>query len=136
MPQQRVLAVSVFALGLTVFPLGACTSSQLGASASLDKSASPRGILLTVDNRNAADARLYLLRSGLRVRLATLGSHERRTMALPVSYLAGQSGLVLQAELLASRETHQTQPVVAVVGDRLHWIIAHRLPYSRVSVHR
>lgn len=136
MPVERFASPRLLVLVMAVFPLGACTSSQLGASASLDKSASPRGILLTVENRNAADARVYLLRPGLRVRLGTVGSHDRRTFAVPTAYLGGAGEVGLQTELMASRERRTMQPVTAVAGDRLEWVIAHRLPYSLVSVHR
>jgi hypothetical protein len=136
MPARRFVSPRLLALALTVFPLGACTSSQLGASASLDNKAPPRGILLTVENRNALDARLYLVRPGARFRVGTVGSHQRRTFAVPATYVGGQGALMLQTELLASRERHTMQPVTAVAGDRLEWVIGHRLSYSRVSVRR
>lgn len=136
MPTRRFAALRLLGLALTVFPLGACTSSQLGASASLDNKALPRGILLTVENRNALDARLYLVRPGARLRLGTVGSHERRTFTVPAAYVGGQGAVMLQSELLASRERHTTQPVTAVAGDRLEWVIGHRLAYSRVSLRR
>lgn len=136
MPAHRFASPRLLALALAVFPLGACTSSQLGASASLDNSASPRGILLTVENRNAADARLYLVRPGLRLHLGTIGSHERRTFALSTTHLGGHADVSLQTELLASRERRTMQPVSAGAGDRLEWVIGHRLPYSWVSVRR
>jgi hypothetical protein len=121
---------------LIMLPLGACTSSQLGVPTSLDKSAPPRGILLTVENRNAADARIYLVRAGIRLRLGTVGSHERRTLSLPTAYLGIPGGAVLETELMASRERHAMQPIAAVSGDRVAWTIGHRLPYSVVSVSR
>jgi len=136
MSVRRPAAHRVLALTLAVFPLGACTSSQPGASASLDNSAHPRGILLTVENRNTNDARLYLIRAGRRLRLGTLGSHERRTFALPSAYLGDPSGVVLESELLASRERYRTHAVVTVPGDRLEWLIGHRLSYSKVLIHR
>jgi hypothetical protein len=134
---HRVASPRVLALALAAFPLGACsTSSQPAASPSLDDSAPPGKILLTVDNRNAADARLYVVRPGLRHRLGTIGSYERRTFALSTMYLGGQGEIALETELMASRERHRMQPVSVVAGDRLEWMIGLRLPNSWVRLSR
>jgi len=135
MHSDRWAASHVAAFVIALIPLGACTSSQRGASASLDKEAPPRGVLLTVDNRNTADARVYLVRPGLRLRLGMLEAHARRTFSLPASYL-GFDGFELQTELIASRERHHSRRVAAVPGDRVELTIGHRLTLSRVVVHR
>jgi hypothetical protein len=132
---HRFAASCMLPLAIALIPLGACTSSQRGASASLDELAPPRGALLTVENRNLLDARLYVVRSGLRIRLGTIQAHERRTFVLWAHHL-GPRGLVLETELVPSRERYLTHRVTVARGDRLDWLIGHRLAFSRVTVSR
>lgn len=135
MSVHRFAASCMLPLAIALIPLGACTSSQHGASASLDELAPPRGALLTVENRNVLDARLYVLRAGVRIPLGSIQAHERRTFVLSAHHL-GPQGLILETVLVPSRERYVTHEVPVARGDRLDWLIGHRLSYSRVNVSR
>lgn len=114
--------------------LGACASAQLYGSP--EEGPSSAKILLGVENRNVADARVFLVRSGVRLRLGTVGAHERRTFSIDRSLLGGVGEFSLDSELLASRRRHRTPPIVATAGDHVELVIGHRLSLSRVVVRR
>lgn len=116
-------------------PLGACASSQLGASAP-DVLAAPRGALVSVQNRHVMDVRVYLVRPGARVRLGALGTMERRDFAVPSELLGLGGGFQLEAVPLGSTRSHMSEWISAVAGDRVEWTVAHRLRLSSVVVRR
>lgn len=118
-------------LMIGLLPLGACTSSQLGAPAP-DAIALPRGALLTVESQHVMDVRVFLVRPGLRVRLGTVGTLERRTFSVPRVLLGSQYGFWIDLVPLGSTEGYRTEFVPAAAGDRVTLRIAHRLPLSSV----
>ena len=130
-PERAVAALLMIGL----LPLGACTSSQLGASAP-DTIALPRGALLTVESQHVMDVRVFLVRPGLRVRLGTLGTLERRTFSVSSALLGSQGGFWIDLVPLGSTDSYRTDFVPAVAGDRVRLRIAHRLPLSSVVVSR
>lgn len=130
-PGRAIAALLVIGL----LPLGACTSSQLGASAP-DTIALPRGALLTVESQHVMDMRVFLVRPGLRVRLGTLGTLERRTFSLSGVLLGNLGGFWIELVPLGSSDGYTTDWVPAAAGDRVSLRIAHRLPLSSVVVVR
>lgn len=124
------LAVIAFSL-----PLGACTSSQLGAVRPLDNQASG-GALITVENHNTATMRIYIVRETSRIPLGPVETLERRTFTVPTSIL-GHTGVVrLQADPIGSAHVYNSRPIPAGPGDRVTWRIAHSPALSTHSVQR
>lgn len=128
----RLMRLAVIAFSL---PLGACTSSQLGAVRPLDKQASG-GALITVENHNTASMRIYILRATSRIPLGSVETLERRTFTVPTSILGPTGVLRLQADPLGSSRVYNSRPIPAGVGDRVTWRIAHSPTLSTHSVQR
>jgi hypothetical protein len=117
MCSDRNAAKHLLLLTVSMLPL-ACASAGSGTPAPRDES----------------DARVFLVRSGVQLRLGTVGAHQRRAFVVPRSFLGGAGGFRLQSELLAWRERHRTDPIAAIDGDRIQFVIGHRLSLSWVAV--
>lgn len=126
--RRRVLVLAM------VLPLGACTFSRPGASASVDAAAVPRGALVTVSNAHVQDVRVYLVRDGLRYPLGTLGTGERRSFAVPTSVLGHGGRLRLQADLVGDRRRFTSEWIEATRGDHVEWFVQPRLQLSHFRV--
>lgn len=126
---RTALAAAVF-LSL---PLGACTSSQLGAHKPLDKP-TPGGALITVTNGHVQDMRVYLIRGSTPIPLGSVSTLERRTFAVPTSQLGHTGTVRLMVDPLGSRQTFTSDWIPAVAGDHVEWSLAPNLKLSRVSV--
>lgn len=124
------LAVLIFSL-----PLGACTSSQLGAVRPLDNQASG-GALITVENHNTETMRIYVVRETSRIPLGPVETLERRTFTVPTSILGHTGVLRLQADPLGSARVYTSRPIPAGPGDQVTWRIAHSPTLSTHSVQR
>lgn len=118
---------------LMTLPLGACSSSQLGPSGSVDRT-TPGGVLVTVDNRHVMDIRVYFVRGPSSMPLGSVRTLERRSFALPTS-MTGHSGTVqLLADPIGSIETYVTDPIPAYPGDEVRWTLAPALQHSTYHV--
>ena len=120
---------------ILVLPLGACTSSQRGASASLDVPRASRGILLSLENRHATDVRVFLVRGPLRVRIAYLTTMERRGVELSPELVGTGNVIRLEVVPLGSRVGYLSDWIQAARGDHVTWTIEHRLSLSHHAVH-
>lgn len=118
---------------LLSLPLGACMSSQLGAHKPLDRP-TPGGALVTVQNQNVLDVRVYLIRGSTPIPLGSVGTLERRTFVIPSSQLGHSGSLRLMADPLGSTQTFVSDWISAVPGDLVEWRLEPNLKLSRVSV--
>jgi len=116
--------------------LEGCRSTSSSTTASPQAGTATGVRVLIVENRNGADARVYIVRTGLRVRVGTVEAHHRRTFSLARSYLGQEAEFGLEVELLASRERYRTEAVLAMPGDRIDLWIGPRLSLSRLMVRR
>ncbi len=136
-PTRKTLRRLVAAvLTTTILPLGACMSSQLGASAPLDSSTAPRGIPVSVVNHNYSDVCVYVLRGATRYPLGPVASGQQRTFAVPNTVVGGQGTLRLVAEPLGhgERDTHVSEWIPAGHGRSVEWTLAPALKMSSFVV--
>jgi len=126
---HSLLAVMLF----SSLPLGACTSSQLGAYKPLD-SPTPGGALITVENHHVLDMRVYLIRGSTPIPLGSVGTLERRTFVVPSSEFGHNGAVRLMADPLGSTQTFTSELVSAVPGDHVQWTLESNLKLSRLSV--
>lgn len=114
-------------------PLGACSSSQLGAYQPLDGRA-PGGVSLIVTNGHVQDMRIYLLRGATRIPLGSLSTGERRAFALPTAMI-GHTGVIrLGADPLGSRDMYESELIPVGLGEQVEWRLAPSLGLSSYSV--
>ena len=122
------------ALAATLLPLGACSSSHLGAKALLDTSDTPRGIPITVDNANYYDMRVYVVSGSTPYPLGSVRSSEVRTFVVPKPVFGVHGAVRLRAELLGSGETFTSEWISAGPGDRVEWKLASAIRLSTFAV--
>lgn len=132
-PASRLRPGHILA-ALLLLPLGACSSSHLGAKALLDNAVAPGGIPITVDNANYHDMRIYALLGSTAYPLGTVRSAETRTFVVPGPILGVSGAVQLRAELLGSRESFTSPWISAGPDDRVEWRLASAIKLSTFAV--
>ncbi len=116
-----------------LLPLGACGPLNT-RSPVLDASRVLGGVDLTLENRHVMDMRVYFVRPGVKVRIATLSTAERKTVQIPYALLGTGGGFQLYVEAIASRVGHMSEWMPAVAGNTATYTIGHRLYLSNGRV--
>lgn len=132
--KPRPCLSTILVLLATSLPLGACMSSQLGANVPSSDVATPRGILLTVENQHPQDIRVYLIRGETPIPLGSVRTLERRTFAVSTAILGHSGAVRLIADPLGSTQRHASVPIPAAAGDRVEWRLESNLKLSSFTV--
>lgn len=93
----------------------------------------PDRVTITVENQNWQDANIYLIGSGPRVRLGTVGTNAREVFVVPRSVLA-QGSVRLAVDLIGSRAAQVTDPILIFPGADVHWTLQNHLALSSYHV--
>ena len=120
-----------------------CAAHPLASSACASHKAHPDAaatpgqrepVTLRVTNANWSDVRIYLLRSGMWLRLGLVTSHSSAEFTVPPDF-AGQSGSVLVvARPLAGWGSWSQELTGIVPGDDLELTVENLLQYSHLVV--
>ena len=93
-----------------------------------------KGVTAHIENHNWSDMKIYLVTDGgIRQRLATLGTVEKRTVRIPPSLLHGAQGFQLEATAIGSGDTVTTPIINAGPGDEIFWQVQNHLAISTDS---
>ena len=117
---------------LMAFLLSACASGsspQSGPAPSIGESA-----MVRVSNNNWADMNVYMVRSGMRVRLGTVTTMGTRSFRVPKSLMNASGELRLVADPIGSQDVHVSQPVQVWPGQTVQFKIENHLAISSVAV--
>ena len=87
------------------------------------KDASTRA-LLTVENDQFEEMRVYAVRDGARIRVGIVEAHTTKTLRLPVHAFAGDGTLRLLAESWPSRQQRTSDPILVEDGGQVSWWMA------------
>lgn len=124
----------LIAMAALLLPLGACSSSHLGAHALLDAPATPRGISVSVSNENYYDMRVYAVVGTTLYPVGSVRSAETRTFSVPTPIFGGSSEVRLRAVPLGSQDSYTSEWIAAGPGDRVEWKLASILKLSTFQV--
>lgn len=89
---------------------------------------------LYVENRNSAEARIFVDTGQIRVRVGTVPGFGRRRLRVPRGMLAGGAELRLTGELIASRVTFTSATVPVPIGSAVEWRIEPNPNLSTLAV--
>lgn len=90
-------------------------------------------VVLRVENNNWSDMRIYLLRSGVPIRIGFVSALSERAIALP-RWVRSVGEVQIQARPIASRLTYTTEPILIGTGREVRLTLEEHLPLSAWSV--
>jgi hypothetical protein len=88
--------------------------------------------VLVVDNRNWSNMTIYLIRSGVRARVGSVGSMSTTEIRLPRDLMAGDVAVL--ARPLAGRDGYVTSRLNVRPGQRIQLRLEHNLNLSSFTV--
>lgn len=89
---------------------------------------------IRVTNNNWANMVVYLVRSGVRVRLGTVNSMATAHFVVPRSVGAMHSDVRLVADPIGARTVYVTERLALMPGQAIEFTIENHLPLSTVTV--
>jgi hypothetical protein len=99
-----------------------------------ESSAAAGAALVSVRNNNWADMNVYLLRSGSRFRLGTVGAATSRTFRLPEATVASTPEVQLLADPIGGARAYVSPGILVGRGEQIVWTIENTLALSSLRV--
>lgn len=90
--------------------------------------------LVQVDNNNWADMNIYVVRSGMRMRLGTVVSMNSATFVVPEPMVSASGEVRLLADPIGGAPQFMTQPVLVSPGQQIEFTLENNLNLSSLSV--
>jgi len=117
--------------------LVALTASACGSAGNAAPADGPTRATTTIEvrNNNWMDMVVYVVRSGMRVRLGMVNSMNETRFRVPPNMLAAGSSVRLEAHPIGSNQSYVAPPVHVAPGQRIDFTIQNHLAISSISVH-
>lgn len=132
--QMMTYRTRIMGAALAAALAGACgptTSSQFEPNAF---AATEERSTMIVDNDNWADVALYMVRGGVRMRIATVRGMSEERLTLAPAMLGPGGTIVIQADPVGSRFGFQSEPLVVIPGQTIHVQLGSNLGMSQAFV--
>lgn len=114
--------------------VGGCATSGWTETSRKTAPRADGAITLEVENHNASDVIVYLLRYGSKTRVGEVRSMSRRAIRLPRSFVASGGPLQLQLRPLGSNQGYLLDPIMVQPGQRIALTVQNHLPISSYMI--
>jgi hypothetical protein len=131
---MKIRSMALTGLAVAAIGITGCATTPHAQETSMFDAPADRGASVRVSNNNWSDMTVYVVRSGMRVRLGQVPSMSTRELRIPAGVLTSASPMQLMARPLASRSAYVSHNLSIVPGQRVNLSLENNLNLSTFTI--